>query len=95
MEPDEDFEFWYANKGLSAYSEWHPDRDEYTRFGIKQRTWEAWQAARGVTIERCAKVCESRRRTVSNGNGTSYWSHEPASVEAGHCADAISKLGDE
>ena len=40
--------------------------------------------------EACAKVCNKRRRTVSNGNGLSMWSHDPASVEAGYCADAIS-----
>ena len=55
----------------------------------------ALKAALETERERCAKVCESRRRTVSNGNGTSYWSHEPASVEAGHCADDIRKMGDE
>jgi hypothetical protein len=39
--------------------------------------------------ERCAKTCEARRRAVSNGNGLSMFSHDPASVEAGYCADAI------
>lgn len=47
-------------------------------------------AAQQRTAEACAKVCNSRRRTVSNGNGLSMWSHDPASVEAGYCADAIS-----
>ena len=47
-------------------------------------------AAQQRTAEACAKVCSSRRRTVSNGNGLSMWSHDPASVEAGYCADAIS-----
>lgn len=47
-------------------------------------------AAQQRTAEACAKVCEKRRRTVSNGNGLSMWSHDHASVEAGYCADAIS-----
>lgn len=47
-------------------------------------------AAQQRTAEACAKVCSSRRCTVSNGNGLSMWSHDPASVEAGYCADAIS-----
>lgn len=47
-------------------------------------------ASQQRTAEACAKVCSSRRRTVSNGNGLSMWSHDPASVEAGYCADAIS-----
>lgn len=45
--------------------------------------------------ERCAKACDARRRTVSNGNGLSMFSHDPASVEAAYCADTIRNLGDE
>ena len=43
-------------------------------------------------IERCAKVCDKRTKTVSNGNGVSYRSHDPASVAAEYCADAIREL---
>ena len=52
-----------------------------------------WATAR--ERERCAKVCESRQQWVSNGNGLSYLSWDPASVEAGRCADAIRRGDDE
>ncbi len=52
---------------------------------------EAWKSAH----ERCAKICEARRQTVSNGSGVSYYSHDPASVEAGYCADAIRRAIEE
>lgn len=45
--------------------------------------------------ERCAKACDARRQTVSNGAGLSMWSHDPASVEASYCADTLRNLGDE
>ena len=54
----------------------------------------ALKAALAAERERCAKVCDKRRRTVSTGNGTSYPSFDPASVEAGYCADNIRALGD-
>lgn len=44
--------------------------------------------------ERCAQVCEARRRTISNGKGLAMWSHDPASIEASCCADALRALGD-
>lgn len=43
-------------------------------------------------IERCAEVCDRRTKTVSNGNGVSYRSHDPASVAAEYCAAAIRAL---
>ena len=43
-------------------------------------------------IERCAKVCDRRTKTVSNGNGVCYRSHAPSSVAAEYCAAAIREL---
>ena len=43
-------------------------------------------------IERCAAMCDRRTKTVSNGNGICYRSHDPASVAAEYCATAIREM---
>ena len=46
----------------------------------------------GVSHEReaCARVCDERMLAIRSGSGwRSMFSHDPASVESGCCADAI------
>lgn len=82
---------------LSFSTQFSPENpvrhEEISRYPKVKEAWEFWQMAwrLGVEVERdaCAKTCEARRRTVSNGNGLSMLAHDPASIEAGYCADAI------
>lgn len=74
------FEEWWAKQTANF------DPEE---IGLMQLARVTWISAQDIEREACAKVCEARRRTVSNGNGLSFVATDAATAEAGYCADAI------
>lgn len=52
---------------------------------------KGFAAGQAEMLERAAKVCDSRRRTISH-NGLSMWATDAGSIEAGYCADEIRAL---